>query len=72
MARKRININAASKGELARLPKIGEERAETLVEMRPFRNWSEIDQLPGFDKGLVRDIQEGGGYLGDEMEDEEW
>ena len=69
MAQKKININTASKDELTALPKIGDERAQTLVEERPFSSWDEIDELPGFDERLVQDIQKGGGYLGEE---EEW
>ena len=69
MAQKKININTASKEELATLPKIGDEQAQTLLEERPFSSWDEIDELPGFDERLVRDIQQGGGYLGEE---EEW
>jgi DNA uptake protein ComE-like DNA-binding protein len=69
MAQKKININTASKEELASLPKLGDERAQTLIEERPFDSWDEIDELPGFDERLVQDIQKGGGYLGEE---EEW
>jgi DNA uptake protein ComE-like DNA-binding protein len=75
MAQKKININTASKEELATLSKIGDERALTLVEERPFSSWDEIDELPGFDEKLVQDIQKGGGYLGeaeDWAEEEEW
>ena len=66
---KKININTATKEELASLPKVGEERAQTLIEERPFDSWDEIDELPGFDEGLIQDIQKGGGYL--EVEEEE-
>ena len=76
MAQKKININTASKEELASLPKIDDERAETLVAERPFDSWDEIDELPGFDERLVQDIQRSGGYLGEEeeawSEEEEW
>ncbi len=76
MAQKKININTASKEELAALPKIDDERAQTLVEERPFDSWEEIDELPGFDERLVQDIQKGGAYLGEEEEwsdeEEEW
>ena len=76
MAQKKININTASMEELASLPKIGDERAQTLMDERPFDSWDEIDELPGFDEGLIRDIQKGGGYLGEEEEwsdeEEEW
>ena len=69
MAQKKININTASREELASLPQIGDERAQTLLDERPFDSWDEIDELPGFDEGLIRDIQKGGAYLGEE---EEW
>ncbi len=76
MAQKKVNINTASKEELASLPKIDDERAQTLVEERPFDSWDEIDELPGFDERLVQDIQKGGAYLGEEEEwsdeEEEW
>jgi competence protein ComEC len=70
---KKININTATKEELASLPKIGEERAQTLIEERPFDSWDEIDELPGFDEGLIEDIQKGGGYIEvEEVEEEDW
>ncbi len=76
MAQKKININTASKEELASLPKIDDERAQMLIDERPFDSWEEIDELPGFDERLVQDIQKSGGYLGEEeeawSEEEEW
>jgi len=75
MAQKKVNINTASKEELASLPKISDERAQRLIDERPFDSWEEIDELPGFDERLVQDIQKGGGYLGEEeewSEEQEW
>ena len=76
MAQKKININTASKEELTSLPRIGDDRAQTLIDERPFNSWAEIDALPGFDERLVQDIQNSGGYLGEEeeewSEDREW
>jgi DNA uptake protein ComE-like DNA-binding protein len=76
MVQKKVNINTASKEELASLPKISEERAQTLIDERPFDSWEEIDELPGFDERLVQDIQKSGAYLGEEeewsSEEEEW
>jgi DNA uptake protein ComE-like DNA-binding protein len=71
MAQKKININTASKEELTSLPKLGDERAQTLIDERPFDSWDEVDELPGFDERLVQDIQKDGGYLGEE-EEEKW
>ena len=67
----KININMATKDELASLPKIGDQRAQALLDGRPFDSWEEIEDLPGFDEKLVQDFQQGGGYLG-ETEAEEW
>ena len=76
MAQKKVNINTASKEELASLPKISDERAQMLIDERPFDSWEEIDELPGFDERLVQDIQKSGAYLGEEeewsSEEEEW
>ncbi len=76
MAQKKIKINTASMEELTSLPKISDERAQMLMDERPFDSWEEIDELPGFDERLVQDIQKGGAYLGEEEdwveEEEEW
>lgn len=69
MAVKQIDINTASREELAEHPLIGEQRAQTLVEQRPFYDWSEIDSLPGFSPTLVDEIQQQGAYLGGQVED---
>jgi len=75
MAQKKININTASLEELASLPKISQERAQTLLDERPFDSWEEISDLPGFDDRLIQDIQKSGGYLAEAdewAEEEEW
>jgi DNA uptake protein ComE-like DNA-binding protein len=69
MAVKQIDINTASREELAEHPLIGEERAQTLVAQRPFYDWSEIDDLPGFNPTLVDEIQQQGAYLGGPIEE---
>jgi len=69
MAAKRLDINTASRDELAELPMIGDERAQILVQQRPFHDWNEVDDLPGFSAGLVEEIQEQGAYLGAQGEE---
>lgn len=69
MATKVVDINTASKEELAEFPMIGEQRAQTLVEQRPFYDWSEIDDLPGFSPTIVDEIQQKGAFLGGQIED---
>jgi DNA uptake protein ComE-like DNA-binding protein len=58
-----INLNTASEQELAELPMIGPERARDLIRGRPFESWSELEQLPGFSKGLIDDLKSGGAHL---------
>lgn len=69
MATEHVDINTASKDELAEFPMIGEQRAQILVEQRPFHDWSEIDDLPGFSPTLVDEIQQKGAYLGEQIEE---
>jgi DNA uptake protein ComE-like DNA-binding protein len=64
MATKRLDINTASIEELTELPMIDEQRAQVLVKQRPFHDWFEIDELPGFGPRLVGDLQQEGAYLG--------
>ena len=47
-----INLNVASRDELASVPMIGADRADELVKKRPFASWEEIENVPGFDCGL--------------------
>jgi len=69
MAAKHVDINTASLEELAEFPAIGEERAQTLVEERPFYDWGEVDDLPGFSPSVVDEIQQEGAYLGGQAEE---
>ena len=48
-----VNLNNASLADLAGVPGIGRERAETLLIYReqngPLANWGELRQVPGFE-----------------------
>jgi competence ComEA-like helix-hairpin-helix protein len=57
-----VNLNADPLEELARVPGIGRERAESLLLYRqengPLRNWGELRQVPGFeDEDLIETIR---------------
>jgi type II secretory pathway component PulK len=69
MKTQHVDINTASEEELAEFPAIGEERARTLVAQRPFYDWNEIDDLPGFSPTLVDEIQQEGAYLGGQVKE---
>ncbi len=52
----RLSINDATADELETIPGIGSHRAGILVSNRPrdgYRNWDEIDRLPGFGRGTI-------------------
>lgn len=69
MKTQHVDINTASEEELAEFPAIGEERAKTLVKQRPFYDWNEIDDLPGFSPTVVDEIQQEGAYLGGQVKE---
>ncbi|HYO16802.1 MAG TPA: helix-hairpin-helix domain-containing protein [Thermoanaerobaculia bacterium] len=57
-----VNLNNASLEDLARVPGIGRERAETLLMYReqngPLANWGELRDVPGFeDEDLVEYVR---------------
>lgn len=64
----KIDINKASADELARMPMVGRQRAESIIRYRnehgPFRNWDDLDKIPGFSRGMIEDLKRGGLMLG--------
>jgi DNA uptake protein ComE-like DNA-binding protein len=63
---RRVNLNTASKEELADLPMVGPKRADDLIRSRPFRSWEDVAKVPGFDLGMIDDLKSGGAELGGE------
>jgi competence protein ComEA len=58
-----VNLNNASLEDLAGVPGIGRERAESLLMYReqngPLANWGELRQVPGFeDPDVVEYVRE--------------
>jgi hypothetical protein len=48
---RKLDLNTASVEELADLPKVGRERAEKLVQSRPFRSWGDIERPQRIEHG---------------------
>jgi DNA uptake protein ComE-like DNA-binding protein len=58
-----INLNTASAEELARLPMVGPTRANDVVRNRPYRNWEDLEKIPGISKGMIDDLKSGGARI---------
>ncbi len=61
---KPFDLNTADEARLAKLQNIGPERAHILVEHRPYKNWREVEKLPGFGPELVDILAQAGVQIG--------
>jgi competence protein ComEC len=58
-----VNLNNASVDEIANLPMVGKDRAEKLIEARPFNSWEDVEKVEGIGKGMVDDLKSGNATL---------
>ena len=61
---KRVDLNAASEQDLEKVGGLGRERAERIVQSRPFQNWDAVKAIEGFSDKLVQDLKSSGATLG--------
>jgi len=61
---KRVDLNAASEQDLEKVGGLGRERAERIVQSRPFQNWDDVKAIEGFSDKLVQDLKSSGATLG--------
>jgi hypothetical protein len=61
---KPFDLNTADEASLARLQNIGPERARTLIQHRPYKNWREVEKLPGFGPEVVDILAQAGVQIG--------
>jgi DNA uptake protein ComE-like DNA-binding protein len=59
-----IDLNSATLDEIAALPMVGRQRAQAIVDHRPFNSWEEVRRVPGLDAGMVDDLKSGGARIG--------
>ncbi|MDD5405359.1 MAG: helix-hairpin-helix domain-containing protein [Sulfurovaceae bacterium] len=50
-------INKASKDELMKIKGIGEAKAKAIMDARPFKNTTELDDVKGVGPALLENIQ---------------
>lgn len=58
------DLNAATADELATLPSVGLSAAYDLILFRPYLNWDEVADAPGFSPERVWDLRQAGATLG--------
>jgi competence protein ComEA len=59
-----IDLNRASEQELDQVGGLGRERAQRIVQKRPFRSWDDLKRVEGFSDKLVDDLRQAGATLG--------
>lgn len=59
-----IDLNSASEQDLERVGGLGRERAQRIVENRPFRSWEDVKRIEGFSDKLVEDLRSAGASIG--------
>lgn len=59
-----INLNRASLEDLAKLPMVGRDKAEKLIQYRKdhgdIKNWDELENVLSFSKGMIENLKQGG------------
>jgi competence protein ComEA len=61
---KGVDLNSASIEELERVGGLGRERAQRIIQNRPFRSWDDLKRIEGFSDKLVEDLKNAGATLG--------
>ena len=56
----RFDLNTASPDLLAHLSDVGPARVQALVQRRPFRNWDDVERVPGISESIVERLKLGG------------
>ena len=58
-----IDLNSASEQDLERVGGLGRERAQRIVQSRPFNNWDDVKRIEGFSGKLIEDLRSAGATL---------
>ncbi len=58
-----VDLNSASQQQLAELPMVRPEKAQAIINSRPFDDWSDLEKIPGFSNGTIDDLKSGGARI---------
>jgi competence ComEA-like helix-hairpin-helix protein len=60
-----LNINTAGEEKLAQVPGIGPERAQKIVQSRPFNDWDDLKQkVEGISDSMIDTLKQAGATVG--------
>jgi DNA uptake protein ComE-like DNA-binding protein len=60
-----VDLNNASEQDLERVGGLGRDRAQRIVQQRPFQSWDDLkNKVEGFSDKLVQDLQQAGATIG--------
>ncbi len=59
-----VDLNTANEQELERVGGLGRERAQRIVQSRPFSSWDDVKKIEGFSDKLVQDLRQAGARIG--------
>ena len=55
-----FDLNTASPDLLAGVSDVGPARVQALVQRRPFRNWEDVERVPGISESIIERLKRGG------------
>ena len=58
------DLNRATADEIAAIPMMNAEGAESIVLHRPYANWRDLQRIPGFTRDMASALIRGGAKLG--------
>jgi DNA uptake protein ComE-like DNA-binding protein len=58
-----IDLNTAGPEELGALPGMGPDRTWDVMRHRPYRNWSDVEAVPGMTPQMIEVLQRAGAVI---------
>ncbi len=59
-----VNLNTASIDELEKLAGLGRDRAQKIIDHRPFESWDDLKRIKGFHESIVNALKGTGAIIG--------